>query len=282
MSARTLLLTTLVMLTFAGNSLLCRAALRDASIDPASFTTLRLVSGSLALWLLLRLGSSKRPAATGTGSPYGAIALFVYAAALSFAYVGLDAGAGALLLFGAVQLSMVAWGLWRGERLGATQLVGMLLAIGGLVALLLPGSHAPSLGVSLLMLLSGAAWGAYSLLGRGTRDPLSSTASNFLLASPLAILLSLAMFGSFHWSPAGVLYAVLSGALTSGIGYAVWYTVLPRLAAIQAASVQLCVPLLTAVAGSLLLGEALTLHLLLAGAAILGGVALVLRARQAS
>lgn len=281
MPARTLLVTALAMLAFAGNSLLCRAALRDASIDPATFTTLRLVSGALTLWLLLRLSGRKQPAATRAGSPYGALALFIYAAAFSFAYVGLDAGAGALLLFGAVQLSMVGWGLWRGERLGEVQLVGMLLALGGLVALLLPGSHAPAAGPALLMLLSGAAWGAYSLLGRGAQEPLAATTGNFLLAVPLAILLSLAVFGSFQWSPAGVLYAVLSGALTSGIGYAVWYSVLPRLAAIQAASVQLSVPLLTAVAGSLLLGEALTLRLLLAGAAILGGVALVLRARHA-
>ena len=280
MSARTLLLTTLAMLAFAGNSLLCRAALRDASIDPAGFTALRLVAGAVTLWLLLRLRSNRQPAASA-GSWYGAVALFVYAAAFSFAYVSLDAGAGALLLFGAVQLSMVAWGLLRGERLDALQLAGMLLALGGLVALLLPGSSTPSLGAALLMLVSGAAWGAYSLLGRSARDPLPAAASSFLLAAPLAVLLSLVMLGQLHWSPAGVLYAVLSGALTSGLGYAIWYAVLPRLAAIQAASVQLSVPLLTALAGALLLGEALTVRLVLAGAAILGGVGLVLRARHA-
>lgn len=280
MSARTLLLTTLAMLAFAGNSLLCRAALRDASIDAANFTALRLVAGAITLWLLLRLRANAQPAASA-GNWYGAVALFVYAAAFSFAYARLDAGAGALLLFGAVQLSMVAWGLLRGERLDALQLTGMLLALGGLVALLLPGSNAPPVGAALLMFVSGAAWGAYSLLGRGARDPLPAAASSFLLAAPLAILLSLVMLGQNHWSPAGILYAVLSGALTSGIGYAIWYAVLPRLAAIQAASVQLSVPLLTALAGSLLLGEALTLRLVLAGAAILGGVALVLRARHA-
>ena len=280
MSFRTLLLTTLAMLAFAGNSLLCRAALRDAAIDPAGFTALRLVAGAVTLWLLLRLRQNHQSFASA-GSWYGAIALFVYAATFSFAYVSLDAGAGALLLFGAVQLSMVAWGLLRGERLDARQLAGMLLALGGLVALLLPGSSTPSLGAALLMLVSGAAWGAYSLLGRSARDPLPAAASSFLLAAPLAILLGLVMLGQLHWSPAGVLYAVLSGALTSGLGYAIWYAVLPRLAAIQAASVQLSVPLLTALAGALLLGEALTVRLVLAGAAILGGVGLVLRARHA-
>lgn len=279
MSARTLLLTALAMLAFAGNSLLCRAALRDASIDPASFTALRLVTGALALWLLLRLRSNRQFARTGNW--YGAVALFVYAAAFSFAYVGLDAGAGALLLFGAVQLSMVVWGLLRGERLDRPQLVGMLLALGGLVALLLPGSDTPSLGAALLMFVAGAAWGAYSLLGRGARDPLPAAAFSFLYAAPLAILLGLVMLDQLHWSPAGILYAVLSGALTSGIGYAIWYAVLPHLPAIQAASVQLSVPLLTALAGALLLGEALTVRLLLAGMAILGGVGLVLRARHA-
>lgn len=280
MSARTLLLTTLAMLAFAGNSLLCRAALHDASIDPASFTALRLVAGAITLWLVLRVRANPQPKASA-GNWYGAVALFVYAAAFSFAYVGLDAGAGALLLFGAVQLNMVAWGLLRGERLDALQLAGMLLALGGLVALLLPGSNAPPVGAALLMFVSGAAWGAYSLLGSGARDPLPAAASSFLLAAPLAILLGLVMLGQSHWSPAGVLYALLSGALTSGIGYAIWYAVLPRLAAIQAASVQLSVPLLTALAGSLLLGEALTVRLVLAGAAILGGVGLVLRARHA-
>lgn len=279
MSARTLLLTTLAMLAFAGNSLLCRAALRDASIDPASFTALRLVAGAVTLWLLLRLRSNRKTIAS-SGSWYGAVALFVYAAAFSFAYVGLDAGAGALLLFGAVQLSMVTWGLLRGERLDALQGGGMLLALGGLVALLLPGSNAPSLDAALLMLVSGAAWGAYSLLGRGARDPLPAAAASFLLAAPLAVLFGLIMRDQLQWSPAGILYAVLSGALTSGVGYAIWYAVLPRLAAIQAASVQLSVPLLTALAGALLLGEPLTVRLLLAGTAILGGVGLVLRARH--
>ncbi|WP_120995547.1 DMT family transporter [Stutzerimonas urumqiensis] len=273
MPPRILLLTTLAMFAFAGNSLLCRLALRDTAIDPASFTTVRLVAGAVTLWLLVRMRRGDRPAG---GDWFGAAALFVYAAAFSFAYVGLAAGTGALLLFGAVQLSMIAWGLLRGERLWRWQIVGLLLALAGLLILLLPGARSPSLGSALLMLLAGIAWGAYSLRGRGVPDPLAATAGNFLRAVPMAIVLAVLMLSRQQWDGAGLLYAVLSGAVTSGIGYAIWYSALPGLAAMQAASVQLSVPLLTAVLGALLLAEPLTPRLLLASVAILGGIALVL------
>lgn len=274
MTSRTLLLTALAMLAFAGNSLLCRAALRDSQIDPASFTALRLFAGALVLWLLLRLRKGPSKVA---GTWYGALALFIYAAAFSYAYLHLDAGAGALLLFGAVQLSMIVWGLFKGERLHRLQMVGLALAAGGLVALLLPGTSTPSLSASLLMALAGVAWGAYSLLGKGTPDPLAATAGNFLRSLPIMAVLCLLALNGLEWDSAGVIYALLSGGLASGIGYAIWYAALPGLAAIQAASVQLSVPLLTALAGSLLLGETLTGRLLIAGLAILGGIALVLR-----
>ncbi len=274
MTARTLLLTALAMLAFAGNSLLCRAALRDSQIDPASFTALRLFAGALVLWLLLY---TRKRAATVPGNWAGALSLFIYAAAFSYAYLYLDAGAGALLLFGAVQLSMIAWGLLRGERLHRLQVVGLVLAAAGLVALLLPGTSTPSLSASCLMVLAGIAWGAYSLLGKGTPDPLAATAGNFIRTLPIVAVLCLVALGSLEWDSAGVVYALLSGALTSGIGYAIWYAAMPGLAAIQAASVQLSVPLLTALAGSVLLGESLTGRLMLAGVAILGGIALVLR-----
>ncbi|WP_217474582.1 DMT family transporter [Stutzerimonas stutzeri] len=274
MTARTLLLTALAMLAFAGNSLLCRAALRDSQIDPASFTALRLFAGALVLWLLLR---TRKRATTVPGNWAGACSLFIYAAAFSYAYLHLDAGAGALLLFGAVQLSMITWGLFKGERLHRLQLVGLVLAAAGLVALLLPGASTPSLSASLLMVLAGVAWGAYSLLGKGTPDPLAATAGNFIRTLPIAAMLCLLALGSLEWDSAGVLYALLSGGITSGIGYAIWYAAMPGLAAIQAASVQLSVPLLTALAGSALLGETLTGRLILAGVAILGGIALVLR-----
>jgi len=276
MTTRTLLLTALAMLAFAGNSILCRIALRDTAIDPASFTSLRLLAGALTLWLLLRFSTNH---STG-GDWLSALALFVYAASFSFAYINLDAGAGALLLFGAVQLSMLAWGLLRGERFSAGQIAGLLLALSGLLILLLPGSSAPALDGALLMLLSGAAWGIYSLRGRGESNPLAATAGNFIKAVPFALVLCLLLVGQQQWDVPGVVYALLSGALTSGIGYAIWYAALPGLAAIQAASVQLSVPLLTAIAGAVLLGEAVTSTLLLSGAAILGGIAMVLTIRH--
>lgn len=277
MTTRTLMLTALAMLAFAGNSLLCRAALRDSQIDPTSFTALRLLSGALTLWLLLYL--RKGPSAV-SGNWYGALALFIYAAAFSYAYLHLDAGAGALLLFGAVQLTMITWGLLKGERLHRLQVAGLVLAAGGLVALLLPGTSTPSVSASLLMVLSGIAWGAYSLLGKGTPDPLAATAGNFIRTLPIIAVLCLLALSWLEWDTAGVIYALLSGGVTSGIGYAIWYAALPGLAAIQAASVQLSVPLLTALAGSLLLGETLTGRLVIAGLAILGGIALVLRLKH--
>jgi drug/metabolite transporter (DMT)-like permease len=265
------------MLAFAGNSLLCRAALRDSEIDPATFTSLRLLTGALVLWLLHRL---RQHPSSSSGSWPGAVALFVYAAAFSYAYLHIDAGAGALLLFGAVQLSMIAWGLFKGERLQRLQAAGLFLAAAGLLTLLLPGSSTPSVSASMLMIVSGIAWGVYSLLGRGIADPLGATAGNFIRTLPMTVVLSVAAVSSLRWDVSGVVYAVLSGGLTSGIGYAIWYAALPGLAAVQAASVQLSVPLLTLLAGSLLLGETLTGRLLLAGTAILGGIALVLRAKQ--
>lgn len=277
MTPRILLLTTLAMFAFAGNSLLCRIALRDTAIDPASFTGVRLLGGALTLWLLML---RRERCAIPDGDWYGAAALFVYAAAFSFAYLHLDAGTGALLLFGAVQLSMIVWGLIRGERFGHWQIVGLILALGGLVFLLLPGSSAPSWHAALLMLASGVAWGIYSLRGRGTVNPLNATAGNFMRAVPLGILLSLAGWNQLQWDIPGLIYALLSGALASGVGYAIWYSALPGLTAIQAASVQLSVPLLTALAGALLLGEALTDRLLIAGTAILCGIALVMLTRK--
>ncbi|MFN3767440.1 MAG: EamA family transporter [Ectopseudomonas guguanensis] len=277
MPARILLLTTLAMLAFAGNSLLCRLALRESAIDAASFTAIRLFCGALTLWLLLRLRQGRRPVA---GNWPGALALFTYAAAFSFAYLQLDTGAGALLLFGAVQLSMLLWGWLHGERLGLVAGLGTALATAGLLALLLPGASAPPLQAALLMLLAGIAWGAYSLLGRGLGDPLAVSAGNFLRATPLALLLAALMLGQLDWDGPGLFYALLSGALTSGIGYAIWYSALPGLRASQAATVQLSVPILAALGGSLLLGEALGLRLLLSAVAVLGGIALVLGSRQ--
>ncbi len=277
MPPRILLLTCLAMLAFAGNSLLCRLALRETDIDAASFTAIRLLAGALTLWLLLRLRQARQPIA---GNWPGALALFTYASTFSFAYLQLDTGIGALLLFGAVQLSMLLWGLLRGERLGLGASLGTALATAGLLALLLPGASAPPLLAALLMLLAGVAWGAYSLLGRGEGDALAVTAGNFLRAAPLAVLLALVLLSQLNWDGPGLFYAVLSGALTSGVGYAIWYSALPGLRASQAATVQLSVPILAALGGSLLLNEALSLRLILSAMAVLGGIALVLGSRQ--
>jgi drug/metabolite transporter (DMT)-like permease len=278
----TAVLTVLAMLAFAANSLLCRLALQSYAIDAASFTAVRLVSGALVLALVVRLRAPSG-AAAGSGRWGSAAWLFVYAAAFSLAYMQLPAGVGALLLFGAVQATMVGVGvgvgLWRGERLALCQWAGLVLALGGLVVLLRPGLSAPPWGAAGLMLLAGVAWGAYSLRGKGAKDPVGVTAGNFLLAAPLALLMWGLMAGQASVSVAGLASALCSGALTSGLGYVAWYAALPQLKAGTAASVQLSVPLLAAIGAVLLLGESWTLRLSLAGAAILGGIALVVLAR---
>ena len=233
LNARIIALTLLAMIAFAGNSLLCRVALKHTGIDATSFTTIRLISGALILWLLVRMN---RAAHTGEGNWLSAFALFVYAAGFSLAYVSLPAATGALLLFGAVQATMIGHGIWKGERLLKLQVAGLMLAFGGLVGLVLPGLSAP----------------------------------------PLSVL----MFDRTSLDQAGFWYAVSSGALASGIGYAIWYTALPALKSTTAATVQLSVPVIAALGGILFLGEPMTLRLVLASVAILGGIALVIVERQ--
>ena len=274
---RTLVLTALAMVAFAANSVLCRLALREGAIDAASFTAVRLVSGAVALGLILLLRDRSVKAMAAQGNQGSALALFVYAAGFSLAYVELATGTGALLLFGAVQATMIGIGLYRGERLAPLQWLGLMLALAGLVALMLPGATAPPLAAAALMLVAGAAWGVYSLRGKGAADATAVTAGNFLRA--LIWLLPLALFAwPAQWPQgAGLVYAVLSGALASGAGYAIWYLALRGLVSSTAATVQLSVPVLAALAGVLWLDEAFTLRLLLASAAILGGIALVIR-----
>jgi len=278
-ACRIIALTSLTMLAFAGNSLLCRLALQETAIDPASFTSIRLASGALLLWLVVRCRASGISSQSGRGDWRSAWALFTYAAGFSFAYVSLTAATGALLLFAAVQVTMIGYALWRGERLLRLQAAGLLLSLGGLVGLLLPGLAAPPLTGALLMLGAGVAWGVYSLRGAGADQPTLVTAGNFLRAALLALLTSLLLLQRFSLDVAGVGCAIASGALASALAYAIWYAVLPALTATSAASVQLSVPVLAALGGVILLGEPLTLRLVLAAVAILGGIAMVMRGR---
>jgi drug/metabolite transporter (DMT)-like permease len=277
---RTIALTVVAMLAFAANSLLCRMALQQASIDPASFGSVRLVSGALVLAAIVRL----RPGLPESRAParadwLAAAMLWLYVACFSFAYLSLAAGTGALILFGAVQITMFSVGLRAGERFTAAAWAGLALAVAGLLYLVSPGIAAPAPQGAALMAAAGIAWGIYSLRGRGAGEPVAATAGNFLRAAPLALALSLVFASAFQVSAAGLALAVASGAVTSGLGYVVWYAALPGLSALRAATVQLSVPPLAAVAGVLLLSEALSTRLLLSSAAILGGISLVLFSR---
>lgn len=271
---RIIILTTLAMIAFASNSVLARMALKHTDIDAASFTTIRLISGAIVLLLAVRI--SNRPSG-GSGSWWSAAALFAYAAGFSFAYVSLPTATGALLLFGAVQVTMIVYGLWVGERLFKLQLAGLALAFGGLLLLFLPGlSTTPPLASSLLMLGAGVCWGVYSLRGRGAGDPVRISAGNFMRALAFTVVLSLFMLSRLSLDVAGIWYAVISGALTSGLGYVIWYMVMPMLKATNAAIIQLSVPVIAAAGGIVFLNESITLRLALASAAILGGIALVI------
>ena len=265
------------MLAFAGNSLLTRMALRDGAIDAASFTSIRLASGAVALLLLFRLlrsGATSR----GHGGWWSAFALFAYAIAFSLAYLSLSAGAGALILFGFVQATMIVSGLRGGERRSPAQWSGWLIAFAGMVWLLAPGIEAPSPGGAVLMALAGIAWGVYSIRGRHESDAFAATTTNFLLSLAFVAGLTLLTFDGAELGMRGVLLAVVSGAITSGAGYVVWYAALERLATLQAALVQLSVPAIAALGGVVFLAEPLTMRLLLASLAVLGGIALSLGA----
>ncbi|WP_439669837.1 Permease of the drug/metabolite transporter (DMT) superfamily [Cupriavidus necator] len=284
--ANTVVLTALAMLAFAGNSLLCRLALKGTTIDAASFTLARVAAAALVLWVIVvarhqlvrTVVAQRLPPVEGNW--ISALALFCYAAAFSFAYVRLTAGTGALLLFAAVQATMTGYGLYAGEPMRLQQWIGLALALAGLVWLLLPGLATPPLPSSLLMIAAGIAWGVYSMRGRRAADPASTTAGNFLRAVPMALALGAVMQAQRSLDGAGLAYALLSGAITSGLGYVIWYAVVPQLKAAIAATVQLSVPVITAAGGIALLGEALSLRLALSAAAVLGGIALVIAGKR--
>ena len=263
---------------FAGNSLLARVALGGGHIDASTFTLVRLASGAATLAVLA--GLFRRTVRQTPQSLASAAALFGYAAAFSFAYLQLGAGPGALILFGAVQATMIGWGLLRGERPGALTWAGLVLALAGLAALTPPTAPGPEREAGLLMALAGVAWGIYSLMGRGSADPIGATAVNFALSLPLAIGLSVVMLGRYDMSGRGFLLAATSGALASGVGYSFWYAALPALSATQAAVAQLLVPVLTAALAVALLGEVVTVRLVASAAMILGGVVMALIASR--
>lgn len=274
---RTALLTVAAMLAFAANSLLCRLALAQGLIDAATFTSVRIIAGAVTLGLivLFRTGTHERsPTDWRT-----VVMLFTYMVFFSFAYLSLSAGTGALLLFGSVQLTMFVVALREGEQFPLLSWGGFALAILGLIYLVLPGVTAPNpLGV-ILMIVAGIAWAGYTLLGRNVADPLEATAKNFMYSVPLALITSLFFLPEFSSSSSGLALAIASGAITSGCGYVIWYAALPGLTVTRAATVQLSVPVIAAFGGILLLSELITLRLLLASAATLGGVTIVLAQR---
>ncbi|MFI5234766.1 MAG: DMT family transporter [Gemmatimonadales bacterium] len=279
-SLRTPLFTAVALVAFAGNSLLCRLALRSHSIDAASFSAVRLAAGAGMLALLLHWRQASAPRQTGSWISGGY--LLLYAVPFSFAYVSLSAGTGALLLFGAVQLTMVLVAIRRGQRPGTVQCIGLLVAFGGLAYLCLPGITAPSPVGAALMLVAGIGWGLYSLRGHGSADALGQTAGNFARTIPLVLVVWLVASPSVHLEPGGILWALLSGAVTSGLGYAIWYKALPHLSSVTAAAVQLAVPLLAGVGGILLLDEEFTLRLAMASVLILGGIGVTIIGRARS
>ena len=277
MRTNTILLTAAAMVAFAANSVLCRLALGAGLIDASSFATVRTVSGAVMLGIALMLRSGKPQAKPDWRS---VITLYLYMVFFSFAYLSLSAGTGALVLFGAVQLTMFIVALRSGEHFSPLSWVGLVLAIAGLVYLVSPGITAPDPFGAGLMAVAGVAWGFYSLVGRSAGDPTEATAYNFIFSVPLVIVSSLVFLGDFQVSLAGVLYAVASGAIASGIGYVIWYAALRGLTATSAATVQLSVPVIAAVGGVMLMSEDVTLRLVIASVATLGGVAVVLTQRN--
>ncbi|HLM02218.1 MAG TPA: DMT family transporter [Pyrinomonadaceae bacterium] len=273
---KVVLYTTFALVAFAFNSILCRLALGSGAIDPASFTAVRLISGAIVLLLIISFAgrAAKAAEAKSGGNWLSAFFLFAYAICFSLAYMNLTTATGALVLFGSVQLTMLGAALVKGERPSILEWLGLFFALGGLVYLVFPGLSAPPLSSSALMTAAGAAWGFYTLRGRGSLNPLAETAGNFLRSVPMIILLALPFVYRIHLSAEGIVFAVLSGAIASGIGYAVWYAALKYHTAARAAILQLSVPALAAIGGVIFLAEAISMRLWLASALILGGIAL--------
>ncbi len=278
---KTILLTSLALLAFAGNSVLCRLALGGGLIDAAGFTSVRLLAGAITLVILSLLISKQSGKLVLLFKPSirqfkGAVWLFTYTICFSYAYLVLDTGTGALILFGVVQLTLLVANFIAGKRLVFIEWLGLLMAFGGLVYLLLPAWGTPTLSGFLLMVLSGLAWGLYTLAGKGSASPLLETSKNFIGCIPLITVLGLISFEPSLWTKQGLILAVLSGALTSGVGYAIWYAVLPKLSLAQAGVLQLLVPVLAALGGVLFAAEVLSVRLMVSATLVLGGIYLVI------
>lgn len=272
---RVSLLTVLALLAFAGNSVLCRLALAENQIDPVSFTSIRLFFGALFLIFLVML-KTRKTIDTGKGSWLSSSFLFVYAIAFSYSYISLETGTGALILFGTVQVTMIVFGLVKGSRLHLIEWIGLLCAFLGLCVLLLPGGATPSFSGFALMVASGIAWGCYTLAGRGSKEPLLDTANNFLKTLPFIVVVTLLTFDGVQLSSAGITLAIMSGVITSGLGYAIWYSVLPALTVTKAAVVQLTVPIIAAFGGVFFSSENVSVQLMISSTLVLGGVLVVI------
>lgn len=273
-----LLITIFALVAFALNSILCRMALRADEIDAASFTAVRIVSGAISLYILL-LVSRKTQNSAKTGQWVSAFLLFTYAVCFSFAYIGLSAGMGALILFCSVQLAMIGLALAKGERPSLFEWCGLITALGGLVYLTLPGLDSPPVISSLLMGAAGVSWGLYTLKGRSAQDPLALTAGNFVLAVPFALATVILFWGKVHLSARGTVLAIASGAIASGVGYTVWYAALKYHTSTRAAVLQLAVPVIAAAGGITLLNETPDRRLAIGSALILGGIAIAIAGR---
>jgi len=268
---KTIMFTGLALIAFAANSVLCRLALGESSIDAASFTVIRLLSGAIILLMIISASSAKTDYSS-KGSWSAGFMLFLYATTFSFAYITLDTGTGALVLFGSVQITMVLLSLISGARLHFTEWLGISIAFAGFVYLILPGVTTPSLMGFVLMTIAGIAWGIYTLMGRGSNSPLMDTGYNFFRTIPLVVILLIVTISNANYSAQGVFLAVLSGGIASGVGYTIWYIALGGLSGMQAAALQLLVPVIAAFGGVIFVSEEVTLRLMVSAALILGGI----------
>jgi len=272
---KTSLLTGLALIAFAANSVLCRLALGNGSIDASSFTVIRLLSGALALFIILSI-KGKSKGVQSKGSWAASFTLFLYAITFSYAYLSVDTGTGALLLFGSVQITMILLSLITGARLHISEWSGLIIAFTGFVYLVLPSVTTPSINGFILMTVSGISWGIYTLKGRSSKNPLMDTTYNFLRTIPFAALLAFFMMPNITYSSEGIVLAVLSGAITSGVGYTIWYIALGGLSSTQAAVIQLSVPVIAAIGGVLFVSETITYRLIISAVIVLGGILIVI------